>query len=129
MNPGGGSTYYVGDNRYRARFPCEVRDLKDELATMKEIEMEDRRSVRASMARDTGYTGLSILHRLYKLYGFDIIQDTVNDIMHVLPMNVVKTQINDLIDDEKIDKKLVDEKLKFFPWTSGQFILRFDFTE
>lgn len=90
---------------------------------MKNIETEDRRSVRASMARDTGYTGLSILHRLYKLYGFNVILDTVNDIMHVLPMNVVKTQINDLIDDEKIDKKLVDEKLKLFPWTSGQFNL------
>jgi len=119
INPAGGSTYYCGDNRYHARFPWEVREIKNEIEKMKSVEQEDRRSVRAKLAKDSGYTGLSILHRLYNLYGFDVIQDTVNDIMHMLPMNVVKTQITDLINDEKIDKKVVDEKLQLFPWTSG----------
>ena len=42
-----------------------------EVAKMKEIDAEDRRTVRERLSRDTGYTGLSILHRLNSLYGFD----------------------------------------------------------
>ena len=60
-----------------------------------------------------------ILDRVHKLYGFDVIKDTVNDVMHVVPMNVVKRQIIDLISDEKIDRELVGLKLDSFPWTSG----------
>jgi len=61
-NIAGGSTYYIGGNRYRARFPVPPRNLEDDVSKMSEIESEDRPTVRAALARQSGYTGLSILH-------------------------------------------------------------------
>ncbi len=49
---------------------------------MEEIEDEERPSVREQMARKSGYTGLSCLHRLNSLYCFDACQDLVIDVMH-----------------------------------------------
>eukprot|EP00731_Ephydatia_muelleri_P034450 Em0060g8a len=45
------------------------RDLNMFVQTMKDIECEDRPTVHATMARESGFTGLSILHRLYAAYG------------------------------------------------------------
>ena len=74
------STYYIANNRYHARFPVECGVLEDEVAKMSEIENEDWLTVCSALARQNG--GLSILHRLHKLYGFNVILDTVFDIMH-----------------------------------------------
>ena len=45
-------------------FSLDKRELEVELPKMKEIDAEDRRSVRERLSRESGYTGLSILHRL-----------------------------------------------------------------
>lgn len=84
---------------------------------MSEIAEEDR--VRQRLSRDSGYTGLSILHRLSKLYGFDVLKDTVFDLMHNLPLNVVGNLLKELITSGKLDAKVADDRLKKFPWTAG----------
>lgn len=86
---------------------------------MSEIAEEDRSSVRQRLSRDSGYTGLSILHRLSKLYGFDVLKDLVFDLMHNLPLNVVGNLLKELIASGKLDAKVADERLKKFPWTAG----------
>ncbi|XP_031549912.1 uncharacterized protein LOC116287378 [Actinia tenebrosa] len=112
-----GVHYYYGDNRYHARYLFDARNLLEDLGTMKEIDQEDRKSIRSKMSRNTGYTGLSILHKLYKLYGFNVITDCVFDMMHNLPMNVVSNHFQMLIDSDKINKKVIDERLNAVPWT------------
>lgn len=90
---------------------------------MKEIDAEDRRTVRERLSRDTGYTGLSILHRLNSLYGFDVIRDIVFDVMHNLPLNIVGCSLKQLIAEGKRDVKEADERLSNFPWTAGIFYI------
>lgn len=38
--------------------------------------------------------------------------------MHNLPSNVIAAQLKSFITLEKIDSKLVDQRLRFFPWTA-----------
>ena len=90
---------------------------------MKEIADEDRRTVREKLSRETGYTGLSILHRLNSLYGFDVMRDLVFNVMHNLPLNIVGCSLKQLIAEEKLDAKEVEERLANFPWTAGTCIL------
>ena len=73
------------------------------------------------MSRDTGYTGLSILHRLYPLYGFLYDESTVYDEMHTISLNVVKNALLDLRIDGRngIDWSKVDDRLNQIPWPSG----------
>ncbi|XP_044180985.1 uncharacterized protein LOC122962134 [Acropora millepora] len=118
INPEGGSTYYYVNNRYHARYPWEKRKLDEDLETMKDIGEEDRKTVWANKSKNSGYTGLSILYRLHKLYGFDIFRDLVYDTMHNLPTNVISAQLKSFISSEKIDSKLVDQRLDSFPWTA-----------
>ena len=76
------------------------------------------------MSRDTGYTGLSILHRLYPLYGFLYDESTVFDEMHTISLNVVKNALLDLrVDDRNgIDWSKVDGRLNQIPWSRGMFV-------
>lgn len=85
------------------------------METMKDIGEEDRKTVRANKSKNSGYAGLSILYRLHKLYGFDIFRDLVYDTMHNLPTNVISAQLKSFISSEKIDSKLVDQRLDSFP--------------
>ena len=116
---GQSNTYYYGANRYHARFPWPERKIEEEVQLMSEIAEEDRSSVRQRLSRDSGYTGLSILYRLSKLYGFDVLKDTMFDLMHNLPLNVVGNLLKELIASGKLDAKVVDDRLKKFPWTAG----------
>lgn len=80
---------------------------------------EDHSTVRQRLSRDSGYIGLSILHHLSKLYGFDVLKDTVFDLMHNLPLNVVGNLLKELSASAKLDAKVADDRLKKFPWTAG----------
>ena len=53
------------------------------------------------MSIDTDYTGLSILHRLYPLYGFLYDESTVYDEMQTISLNVVKNTFVDLSTDDE----------------------------
>lgn len=119
INPDGGSTYYYGDNRYHTKYPWEERKLEEDLEKMRDINEEDRKTVRANKSRNSGYTGLSILYLLHKLYGFDIFKDLVYDTMHNLPTNIMAAHLKKLVTYKKIDSKIVAERLQAFPWTAG----------
>ena len=75
---------------------------------MKKIEAEDRRSVRVQSARKTGYTGLSILHRLHALYGFDVLNDTVYDAIHNIPLNVASHHLHYYFDNDILSRSEVE---------------------
>ena len=117
-NNDNGSTYYIANNRYHARFPVEPCVSDDKVCTMSQIEEEDRPTVRSTLARQSGYTGLSILHRLHRLYGFNVILDTAFGMMHNIPLNVVRKDLNHCLDDDSVDKSAVDKRLKATPWCS-----------
>jgi len=108
-NISGGSTYYIGGKRYSDRFPVPPCNLEEEVSKMSEIENEDRTTVRAALARQSGYTGSSILHRLHKIYGFNVITDMVFDTMHNIPLNVVSNHLNCYVRDGLVDKSVLGE--------------------
>jgi hypothetical protein len=83
---------------------------------------EEHCSVRSDLSKRTGYTGISILHRLHKLYGFDVIQDTVFDMMHNLPLNVVRKHVKRVIEEGMVDKNVLQHKLSLMPWTAGNVL-------
>lgn len=86
---------------------------------MNRVDAEDRVSVRANLAKETGFTGLSILHRLYYLYGFDVIRDLVFDAMHNIPLNVVSNHLHHYLDEGILSPSDIEERLKAVPWTPG----------
>ena len=68
------------------------------------------------LSRDSGFTGLTKLVTLYELYGFNVLQDMPIDLMHNLPMNVVKKNLRRFIDKGHINREL-ESRLENFPWT------------
>ena len=85
--------YYYGDARRQCRYPPEQRQLLTELPIMKSIAAEDVQSLRTATSRDTGYTGLSILHRFHDLHGFGVLKDLVFDAMHNLLLNIARQHL------------------------------------
>ena len=69
-----------------------------------------------------GFTGLSVLHRLYALYGFDVLHDLVFDVMHNVPLNVVGNHLHYYLDERIISPNQIEDKLNQMPWTPGEFI-------
>lgn len=112
--------YYYPGFREAFRFPHPKRDICQELAEMEKIEQEERITVAANLSRESGFMGVSQLHRLYKLYKFDILQDLVFDVMHLVPLNLVKRRVDYLISHELIAVEELDEALKTIPWTRGK---------
>lgn len=49
---------------HRVDFQQKKKSVLEKLDTIREIDEEERSIVRQRISRDTGYTGLSILHRL-----------------------------------------------------------------
>ncbi len=89
--------YYYPGAREQYRFPPAKRDITEELPLMIEIEQEERVTVRERRSRETGFLGVSLLHRLHKLYKFDVIKDLVFDVMHLVPLNLVKRRFEHLL--------------------------------
>ena len=116
--------YYYPGFRRLTRYPPEAKSYLKDLDTLQEIE-EERITVKKKKAKESGYTGLSILHRLNKLYGFEYDKDLVYDELHAFPLNVVKNQLLMFKEDENdaINWKEVDKRLKNFPWTNGRLII------
>ena len=54
--------YYYPDFRKQARFPPEKKSVLDNLELLHKIASEERISVRQQLSKESGYTGLSILH-------------------------------------------------------------------
>lgn len=111
--------YYYPGFRVQARFPIEDKSILNSFQVLKNIEEEERITVKHEKSKNMGYTGLSIFHRLYPLYQFLYHKDFVYDEMHGLPLNVVRRQIQCLLesDDEELNWQVVDERLNKFSWT------------
>lgn len=60
---------------------------------MEEVDNEDRPTVRQRLASQTGFTGLSVLHQLYRLYQFDVLNDLIFDTMHTLVLRVLNCHL------------------------------------
>ena len=110
---------YYPNFREQYRHPHRKRLLKEELPMMQTLEEEERPTYFQRMSRDSGLLGLSVLHRLYPLYGFDVLRDTVFDAMHLLPLNVVKNNIERWTTQGHLDKKDLNTNLSKMPWTVG----------
>lgn len=117
--------YYYPDNRYQAHFPPQSKDILTNLELLTEIEEEERVTVKLNKAKECGYTGLSIMHRLWPLYGFKYDNDLLHDEMHTVQLNIVKAAVDHLRtnEDNPVDWEEVDRRLEQFPWTSGTYIL------
>lgn len=110
--------YYPGYRRaYRYRF--EKRIIAEELEGMIYVEQEERSTVAMEKSKAIGFTGLSLLNRLSNLYNFDILNDLVFDVMHLVPLNLVKRRLEYLISNELVDVEALDAALKKIPWTRG----------
>ena len=114
------SHYYYPNFRRQARYPADKKNVLDNLELLSDITSEERISVRRRLSKESGYTGLSILHRLYYLYGFLYDRDMVYDEMHTVHLNIVKNAVLSLKEeeDDRVDWATADERLRDFPWTT-----------
>ena len=110
---------YYPNFRKQYRYPYQKRKLEEELPIMKSLEEEERPTYFQRISKENGLLGLSVLHRLYPLYGFDVLRDTVFDAMHLLPLNVVKNNIERWISEGYFSKKDFDTNLAKMPLTTG----------
>lgn len=111
--------YYYGDYRFHYRNLWPERTLDDPLSDMGKVDQEDRITVRRKLASQVGFTGLSILHRLYRLYKFDVIKDMVFDTMHTLILRVVQRHLQFYLDKAFFRNSVLDTRLRAMPWTAG----------
>jgi len=111
--------YYYPGFRQNYRFPIEKREISEELPTMEEIGQEERQTVADSKSKDSGFLGVSQLHRLHTLYKFDVLKDLVLDVMHLVPLNLVKRRLEHLISNSLVDTAEVQARLDRIPWTKG----------
>lgn len=88
--------YYYGDYRKSTKYPWPRRNINEDLQGLQAIEDEERKTVAQEMAKEAEFTGLSILHRLYALYGFDYRKHCVFDVMHSVVLGVVKKHLTSL---------------------------------
>ena len=70
------------------------------------------------MAKESGFTGLSVLHRLHASYGFDYRKHCVFDVMHTVALGVVRNNLNFLLSNQLLDQKVLQERLFKVPWTA-----------
>lgn len=85
---------------------------------MVDIGQEERITVALDRSRESGFHGVSQLHRLHKLYKFDVLQDLVFDAMHLIPLNLVKRRLEYLLSNSLVDQDHLREALKRMPWTT-----------
>lgn len=108
------TTYYYGDYRRAARYPWSRRTINEDILQ----EIEERASVATLRSQEVGFTGLSILYRLTRLYGFDIQRDCIIDVMHTVSLGIIKHHLTYILNDEETNRNALQERLKKFPWSS-----------
>ena len=93
--------------------------MEDEIPLMAEVEQEERKTVFENRSRETGFLGVSQLHRLNALYGFDVLHDLVFDAMHLISLTIVKRRVQYWLSSGILDKEEFGERLKMMPWSKG----------
>lgn len=115
-----GTKQYCYDNyRFRFHHPWERKAIYDDFDDIKRVDDEDCVTVRKKLASQTGFTGLSILHCLFHLYKFDILNDLVYDTMHTLILRIVYRHLHYYSDEGFFKSQDLDECLAAMPWTAG----------
>lgn len=113
---------YYTNYRFHFRHRWHPRQLSESIGEMIRVDDEDRISVRQKLASQTGFTGLSILHRLHRLYKFDVLKDLVFDTMHTLVLRVLHCHLNYYVSKEYLQDPEVEKRLKLIPWTAGSYV-------
>lgn len=119
--------YYYPGYRKDYRFQTATRSINEEVPLMAEIEQEERITVALERSKESGFLGVSQLHRLHKLYNFDVLRDLVFDAMHLVPLNLVKRRLDYLISNSLVDRDKLQEALTQMPWTTGISIIQLKF--
>ena len=86
---------------------------------MIEVEQEECRTVFENLSREIGFLGVSLLHRLNTLYGFDVLQDVVFDAMPLISLNIVKRRVQYWLSNGILDKEQFGERLERMAWSKG----------
>ena len=76
---------YYPEFRRQSRYQNQSRVLRNELPTITTLEEEERPTYFQRLSKETCLLGLSPLHRLHLLYGFNVLTDSVFDVMYLLP--------------------------------------------
>lgn len=87
---------------------------------MEAADQEDRITKRCQKASESGFTGLSIMHRLHALYNFSVLETFVFDTMQTILGNIKRhldfyKELGFINDD-------VDTRLSKMPWTAGIYL-------
>ena len=90
---------------------------------MKEIELQPSIPAKLRRAKATGYTGLTLLGRLYNLYHFNPFTDMVHDTVHLILLNLAWKLFSRLFEKEYLDLVELNRRLKLFPFPSGLFFV------
>ena len=93
--------------------------MEESLSEMKSVDEEERASVRHKLASNYGFTGLSILYRLFHLYNFDVLHDLIFDSMHTLLLRIVKRHLEYYANNGYLSNHTVERRLQAMPWTAG----------
>ena len=117
----GGCTKYYTENRFHARFPWEERNISHEMNQMEKIEHLPTINAKLSAASRCGYTGSSILNLLYHLYKFDVCQDLVRDVMHLVPMNCAKKVFKRVIEENSHNRNEMANRMDNYPYSYGKY--------
>ncbi|MCO5548762.1 hypothetical protein L7F22_002224 [Adiantum nelumboides] len=108
-----GGRYVYDRNRYQGRYPPEkrkVQDMWDAIRASKRCATKERKE---DVLRNTGLSSVSILWRLYHLYGFDISRDLVYDVMHILSLNLFQKYIRKMMFTASTSvKRKIDQTVK-----------------
>ncbi|MCO5595320.1 hypothetical protein L7F22_049361 [Adiantum nelumboides] len=81
-----GGRYVYDRNRYQGRYPPEKRKVQDMWDAIRASNRCATKERKEDVLRNAGLSGVSILWRLYHLYGFDNSRDLVYDVMHILSL-------------------------------------------
>lgn len=105
--------------RLHFRHPWPERLVSEAIEDMKRVDDEERITVRQRLASQTGFTGLSLLHRLYHLYKFDVLKDLVFDTMHTLVLRIINRHLQYYSDLGLLKNPVLGKRLLAMPWTAG----------
>jgi len=110
---------YYNNYHFHFRHPWAKQTISDSIDNIEKVDHEDHVTIRRKLASQTGFTGLSILHRLFHLYQFDILNDLVFDTMHTLILRVIYRHLHYYSEEGFLKNPMLDEWLSAMPWTAG----------
>ena len=115
--------YYYPGFRKDFWFPTGTLRINEELPLMAEAGQEERIMVALERSKESAFLRVSQLHRLHKLYNFDVLGELVFDAMHIVPLNLLKRRLDHFLSNSLVDHDRLQEALTQMPWTTGVYNL------